>query len=249
MNHAESLPKLYGELASWWPLLSPPEDYAEEAAIYRRLLAGDHWQSPRTVLELGSGGGNNAFHLKPFFRMTLVDRSAAMLAVSHALNPECEHLAGDMRSIRLGRQFDAVFIHDAIAYMTTPEDLRRALETACLHCKPGGVLLVVPDCTRETFRPTTSHGGRDGADRALRYLEWTWDPNPHDSSYRAEHAYLLREGLSVRHEYDHHVLGLFGRTEWLQLLAAAGFPHCALHFERLSAETEISPLFVARKEA
>lgn len=27
-------PKLYGELASWWPLLSDPADYAEEAATY-----------------------------------------------------------------------------------------------------------------------------------------------------------------------------------------------------------------------
>ena len=51
--------------------------------------------APRTVLELGSGGGNNASHLKAQFRMTLVDRSPGMLAVSRALNPECEHVEGD----------------------------------------------------------------------------------------------------------------------------------------------------------
>src|SRR6266404_5458871 len=111
------LPKLHDQLASWWPLLSPPAEYAEEAAFYEQslLAAGD--LPARTVLELGSGGGNNASHLKRHFEITLVDVSPAMLAVSRALNPECEHVRGDMRTLRLGRQFDRVFIHDAIAYM------------------------------------------------------------------------------------------------------------------------------------
>ncbi len=29
-----------------------------------------------------------------------------------------------------GRQFDAVFVHDAICYMATESDLRKAIETA-----------------------------------------------------------------------------------------------------------------------
>ena len=98
-------PRLYSELAEWWPLLSAPGDYDEEAGYFRELLV--EACNPRTVLELGSGGGNNASHLKRHFDLTLVDRSPQMLAVSRALNPECEHVAGDMRSIRLGRQFDA----------------------------------------------------------------------------------------------------------------------------------------------
>ena len=78
--------KLYGELASWWPLLSSPEEYEEEAAAYADLLRESAEDEPETVLELGSGGGNNASHLKSQFRMTLVDRSPGMLAVSRALN-------------------------------------------------------------------------------------------------------------------------------------------------------------------
>ncbi len=104
--------KLYEELAEWWPLFSAPEDYAEEAAFFAEVLTKGC--APRTVLELGSGGGNNALYLKSKFEMTLVDLSPQMLAVSRALNPECEHREGDMRTVNLGRTFDAVFIHDAI---------------------------------------------------------------------------------------------------------------------------------------
>ena len=57
----EPMPKMYDELASWWPLLSPPADYEEEATFYARELAHACERPLRTVLELGSGGGSNAF--------------------------------------------------------------------------------------------------------------------------------------------------------------------------------------------
>src|SRR5918994_2231592 len=134
-------PRMYDDLAGWWPLLSAPAVYAEEAEIYRRLLAEAGDRPPVTVLELGSGGGNNASHLKAHFQLTLVDLSAGMLEVSREANPECEHVQGDMRTVRLGREFDAVFVHDAVNYMTSTGDLRQAIETAAVHCRPGGVAL------------------------------------------------------------------------------------------------------------
>ena len=96
--------RFYGDLAAWWPLISAVEDYAEEAGLFASVLR-DHVDPLRTVLELGSGGGNNAWHMKAGFAMTLVDLSPAMLATSRAINPECEHLEGDIREVRLGRTF------------------------------------------------------------------------------------------------------------------------------------------------
>ena len=169
-------PRLYGDLAGWFHLLTAPEEYAEEAAFYVRVLRESCASPPRTVLELGSGGGNNASHMKAHFDLTLVDLSPDMVQVSRSLNPECEHAVGDMRDARLGRTFDAVFVHDALEYLTTPEDLSAAMETAFVHLAPGGAALFVPDSVRDTFEPRTEHGGHDGGDRALRYLEWTWEP-------------------------------------------------------------------------
>lgn len=216
--------KLYHDLAAWWPLLSAPEEYKEEADFFRPLLIEACATPPRTLLELGSGGGNNASHLKAHFQMTLTDLSPGMLAVSRALNPECEHVEGDMRTVRLGRVFDAVFVHDAIMYMTSAADLRRALETAFVHCRPGGAALFAPDHVRETFTPSTDHGGHDNGTRGLRYLEWTYDPDPADTTYLVDFAYLLRAANGdVQVEHDRHLEGLFGREEWLQLLREVGF--------------------------
>ena len=65
--------RLYSELADWFHRLTAPEDYAEEAAAIVQLAEATGDGELRTLLELGSGGG------------------------------ECEHVAGDMRTLRLSR--------------------------------------------------------------------------------------------------------------------------------------------------
>jgi hypothetical protein len=147
-----------------------------------------------------------------------------------------------MRTLRLGRSFDVVFVHDAIDYMTTLQELGLAIETAYLHCKPGGLALFIPDHVRETFQPSTDHGGRDGEGRALRYLEWTYDPDENDSMCTMEFVYLLREGNGpAQVEHEGHVCGLFPRADWLRLLQEAGFQPDIVH-DRYDRD-----LFVARK--
>lgn len=243
-----NMPRLYGDLVSWWPVLSSPEDYAEWAAFYRKTIIAACSSGPQTLLELGSGGGNNASHLKASFTMTLVDPSPGMLNVSRALNPECEHIQGDMRNIRLGQLFDAVFIEDAISYMTTKDDLQRAVQTAFVHCKPGGAALFCPDYTSETFRSSTRHGGHDGVGRGMRYLEWDWDPDPADTTYTTDFAYLLRdEKGEVRCEYDRHILGLFKCEDWLHLITDAGFRARIIRPERGEPESE-TPLFLGTRQ-
>ena len=221
---ASAQPRLYTDLASWWPLLSGPEEYDTEAEFVGQLLRESCSVPPREVLELGSGGGNMASHLKAAFEMTLVDLSAEMLNVSRALNPECEHLEGDMRSVRLGRLFDAVFVHDAICYMTTEADLKAALATAHVHCREQGSAVFEPDHVRDSFAPTTDHGGHDGADRSLRYLEWTYDPDLTDTVYTVDYAYLLRNADgSVEAVHDRHEEGLFSRSDWLTMMREVSF--------------------------
>jgi SAM-dependent methyltransferase len=216
--------RVYSDLAGWWPLISPPEEYAEEAAHLAPVF-GIADIPVRDVLDLGSGGGGVAVHLKNRLAMTLVDLSGEMLDVSRRLNPECEHIGGDMRAIRLGRTFDAVLVHDAIDYMTTEDDLRQVIETAYAHCRPGGLAVFVPDHVADAFQPYSGGGGgSDETGRQASFSEWTWDPDPADDWIQAEYEFVLRDADgTVRVVTETHQLGAFRRATWLRLLAEAGF--------------------------
>ncbi|MCA9713403.1 MAG: class I SAM-dependent methyltransferase [Myxococcales bacterium] len=223
--------RLYSEFADWFHLLTAPEDYAEEAARYVEVMRARTRRPLRRVLELGAGGGNNALFMKREFTLTLTDVSPQMLSQSRRINPECEHVVGDMRSLRLEREFDAVFVHDAIMYATREEELRATLETAALHCAPGGVVVAVPDYVLETYAPFAAHGGHDDAhaDRGLRYLEWVWMPEPESGVARVEFVLTLREGEDVRVEHESQRFGVFPRATWIRFFGELGLE---VHEER-----------------
>jgi hypothetical protein len=145
--------------------------------------------------------------------------------MSRNINGECEHVVGDMRSLRLRRKFDFVFVHDAVGYMTSEEDLKRAITTAFVHLKPGGVALFQPDDVRETYKAGRSHGGHATADgRQFRYSEicHPLDDNRDlvDIDYEVE---LTEENGRTRTLVDRHHIGVFARDTWLRLLRGSGF--------------------------
>jgi SAM-dependent methyltransferase len=227
--------ELYRELAEWYPLLTPVADYAEGAAFYRRLFEEHSRRLPRTLLDLGSGGGHNAAHLKATLSCTLLDLAPAMLDLSRRLNPECEHVQGDMRTVRLGRVFDCVLVHDAVSYMASRADLQSAIATAFEHTATGGVALFQPDFVAETFAQGTETGGSDAGRRGLRYLEWRHVLASARETYVTDMAYLMRaESGVVDVLHERHVMGLFPRAAWREMIAASGFAPLAVPFEHRS---------------
>jgi SAM-dependent methyltransferase len=216
--------RLYQELAGWWPLISPPAEYAADAAVLERVFTSG--PAPvRTILDLGSGGGHVAMHLAGRFDLTLVDRSAEMLAVSRELNPGCAHLQGDMLTLRLGRTFDAILVHDAVDYVTTEPDLLAVVRTAFAHCRPGGLAVFAPDHTADTFRPGTGGGGgSDDAGRQASFRERTTDPDPADEWIESEYEFRLRAADRTEQVIrETHRLGAFRHSTWMRVLSGAGF--------------------------
>ena len=217
-------PRLYADLAHLWPLMSPPEDYAEEGAFLRSEVAKRLGPGRARLLELGTGGGHLLHHLTGAFEATAVDLSEPMLAHSRRLNPGVTHHVGDMRTARLGETFDVVLIHDAIDYLKTEDDLRAAFATARAHLRPGGLFLAIPDDYEETFAsPRIAHETRrqDGAE--LTYVEYSTDPDPNDTEIETVYVFFFRESGELRVEVDRHTTGLFPIGAWERLLVESGF--------------------------
>ena len=242
------LPRRYTDLAEWYPLITRPDEYSEEAEFYARTIIDAIGGECPTLLELGAGSGANAFHYKKYFTATLTDLSPAMSMLSRRINPDCEHVVGDMRTIRLNRTYDAVFVHDTICYMKSESDLRSVMDTAFTHLRPGGAALFAPDNTRENFSDATSQGGHDDGTRALRYLIWTSDPDPKDDTYLYEFVYLLHErGLPSQVVHEVHECGLFERNTWIALLEDVGFIASAVPFDHSEEPVGSLEVFVAKK--
>ena len=98
--------------------LVPPPDRARGLRRGGGAVPGRSSRSCRTPDAPRARLGRRQQRLPPEqrFTCTLSDLSPQMLSLSRTLNPGCEHVLGDMRTLRLGRTFDAVFVHDAVMY-------------------------------------------------------------------------------------------------------------------------------------
>ena len=234
--------RLYDDLSYLWRVISPPEEYEEEVAEVVNLIREHAACEPKTLLDLGCGGGHNDFWLKRNFTVTGVDLSEKMLELARELNPEARYLTGDMRTVRLGETFDVVFIADAIDYMLTEDDLRAAFETAYAHLNPGGIFITYAEETKERFEQnkTKTITGQQGPIE-LTGIENYYDPDPRDTTYEMTFVYLIRQRGPLSVEMDYHVMGVFEIPTWIALLEDAGFEVHMMEYE------DAGPLFVGVK--
>ena len=238
--------RLYGDLAWLWPIMSPPAEYIEEAETFARVIH-EHTRIPaKTLLHLTCGGGHVDHRLKQDFEITGVDLSDDMLGLARCLNPDVEYVAGDVRTLRLGRSFDAVFIDDGILYMLTEADLRAAFRTAFEHLRPGGVMLTYVESTPDTFEQNkTDCTSRSSGDTDLVYVENQYDPDPSDTTFETAFVYLIRKAGELTIETDLHVCGIFPLDVWRAALGGAGFEVTEQSFDHSDFPEGFShPMFV-----
>jgi SAM-dependent methyltransferase len=212
--------RLYGDLAWLWPMWG---DATQEYAHYCEYVAAQIRRYAKrpvsTLLDMGCGGGKNALNLKREFDVSVVDLSPTMLEQARNLNPECVFVEGDMRSCRLGRTFDAMLMDDATSHMNCLTDFTAAFLTARAHLNPGGVLVVTPDVTTETFvqnKTTMTLSAREGVE--VVFVENVYDPDPTDERCETTNLYLIRDDRQPRIETDRWTMGIFSLDIWRRVL-------------------------------
>jgi len=211
----------YNDLAWAEDWLADPAEYENEVMVYVDLIKRNATEAPRTLLHLGSGAGGYDVVFKRHFTVTGVDLSLGMLNKARVIHPDIEYIESDMRTLRLNRQFDAVAIPDSIDYMASLDDLKQAIQTAVMHLKTGGVLLVVAK-TEEVFQNNNFAyaGEKDGIQVTLfenNYIN-PFRPN----TYEATLVYLIRQQGELTIHTDHQVLGLFSQAIWDEVFKNAG---------------------------
>jgi len=241
--------RLYNDLSWTWHIISKPEDYKEEGEFFTSIIREYERHKTKTLLDIGCGGGNMDWVLKNEFDITSFDISENMINNARKLNPEIKYHVGDMRTMRLNRKFDAVMIHDAINYMTTPADLKAAFETAHEHLEDNGLLIVYAEQWPENFKQNHIRSQTEKKDNIeITFIEHYYDPDLDDTTYEGTFIYLIRRGGELETHFDRHLLGIFPLELWRDTICGVGFE---LHEDRFThsefAEGESYPLFIGIK--
>jgi len=208
--------------------------YGNEAHDYRALaqsvvsLIEERNPEAATLLEVACGTGKYVEHLEERFAVTGVDLSPAMLQIARARFPDLTFVEGDMRDFALGRRYDAVVcLFSSLGYMTTQDDLVRAVGTMAAHLTDGGVLIadgwlrpgVVVDGHVDVGSSTV--GGVSVARMSFTRIVGA-------ATEMDMHHLVGRTGHGVESYVERHVMGLFSDDEYLAAFSSAGLTGLAV---------------------
>lgn len=214
---------MYSRSAQLYDRLYAFKDY--DAAV-ARLEAFVRARRPeaRTLLDVACGTGRHLALLAGRFDVEGLDLNPELLGMARERLPDVPLHEGDMTSFDLGRSFDVVTcLFSSIAYVRTVERMRAAVATMARHLAPGGVLLVEPWFSAETYwtgRVTTNFVDDPDLKVAWMYLsERQGDLSVHDIHY------LVGSAAGVETFRERHELGLFSPTDYERAMTDAGLTH------------------------
>jgi SAM-dependent methyltransferase len=135
--------------ADQYDLFYGDKNYESECDLLENTFTRYSKKPVQSILDLGCGTGSHSIPLaQRGYKVQGVDLSENMLTYAHK---KAQRLTskyppvfsqGDVRSVNLGKQFDAVLMMFAVlGYQLTNDDVLAALRTVRKHLKPGGLFI------------------------------------------------------------------------------------------------------------
>jgi SAM-dependent methyltransferase len=195
------------------------KDYAHECEILRAVIAVAA-PGARTILDVACGTGEHDKFLKSHYSVDGIDLNENYLRAARVKNPAGCYTCGDMTDFDLATTYDAVTcLFSAIGYVRTVNNMSRAVACMAHHVKPGGVLIVEPWFTPDTWKPSHPfiHAGEIGADKVCRM---SLSGQAGNLSFILMH-YLRSTSDGIEHHSERLELGLFTREEMTHAFESA----------------------------
>ncbi len=213
---------LFSEMAEYYDLMNSFKNYRRETTRLIGLVRRYGRSGGREWLDVGCGTGRHLRYLSRRFRCTGVDASSQMLRVARREVPGVRFERGDMRTFRLGKQFDVVScLFSAIGHVRTESGLRRAIASLAAHVKPGGVLIIEPWFTPKTWHVGMVHLLTAGT-LDLKLARASYSTARGSQSILRMHFLIARKGRGVHYKAVTGISGLFEHATTLKWLRKAG---------------------------
>ncbi len=212
---------MFKETARYYDRIYAFKDYAAEASKIRVIVEEELRTGGRRLLDVACGTGLHLEQLKAHFDAEGLDLSPELLEISRERNPKLTHHTADMRTFELDARFDVVTcLFSSIGYMTTADDLHRAIERMAAHLVPGGFLIVEPWLTPDAWRSNTVHGlFIDEPQLKIARVNTSFTEG-RVSVFDLHH--LIGTPEKTEHVVEHHELGLYTVDEMTGAFSAVG---------------------------
>jgi SAM-dependent methyltransferase len=197
------------------------KDYEAEADRLHVIIEENLRSGGRRLLDVACGTGGHIAYLKQHFQVKGLDISPEFLEIARRKHPDVIFQQGDMVAFDLADRFDVVTcLFSSIGYVKTLQNLRQAVSCMTHHLFPGGILIIEPWFTADTWHAPSVHADLvDEPDLKIARVNTSFVDGR--LSYFDLH-YLIATLEGTEHFVERHELGLFETEEMQDVLTEAG---------------------------
>ena len=197
------------------------KDYADESKQLASLIR--KWvPEAKTLLDVACGTGRHLEHLaqNSGFDCTGVDLDHEMLAIARERVPAAIFYAGDMCDFALDVEYDVVAcLFSSIGYARTVERMNRAVANMASHVLSGGILVVEPWITPESWIVGKIHSSTVETDEFVVTRMMVAEPVERG---RVVFEYMIGGSNGISRVSETHEMGWFTHLEYVSAFKKAG---------------------------
>ncbi len=212
------------------------KDYQGESAITVKNIL-DRNPGAKQLLDVACGTGSHLNYFADAFEQVAgIDLSEDMIRIARDYVPGVPLHRGDMRKFDLGRTFDAITcMFSSVGYLATFDELNATLESFARHLSPGGVVVIEPWWSPDTFTTDYVRGDVVMVDgRTISRVSHSVWSEERVASRMEVHYVVAEPGIGIRHFTDVHVMTLFSRKEYEHAFRQAGLSVEFVEYEQAS---------------
>ena len=220
-----------------------PDMYGAEADAVDRILKRCGRSGGVRLLDVACGTGGHLPFLKDRYEVEGLDLSEDMLRIAREKHPGVPFHLADMTDFRLDAAYDAIIcMYGGIGFAGTYDNASRAVASMARHLAPGGVLLLVPWMTKETFHDALVVDAVNRPEIGIARMENVRRKS--ESVVEVSFHHLIGENGQVRYHTQTMEIGLFSEAEYVSLFRSSGLSLV----ERYTEPDIMMGAFVGRKD-
>jgi SAM-dependent methyltransferase len=212
---------MFTQSAPFYDIIYAFKDYEAEAQRIVEIISEHQRSGGNRLLDVACGTGKHLEFLQESYEVEGLDLSQELLDIARERTPGVLYHHADMMDFDLGREFDIVIcLFSSIGYVKTLDDLHRTVKCMSNHLVGGGVLIIEPWFTPESWNPGTVHANYID-DSELKIARINISCVEGRLSFFDFH-YLIGTPEGVDYFVERHELGLFETEEMQGAMEGSG---------------------------